>query len=172
MDDEAAFSDSKPVKAYKISASVLQMNFMKKTYNQVEMAKKRRNRINKPNKTKVFPTLLRYDDDPVEGLHGMTVDDRFTRIEKFRFGRFSFGGQNPEVEDLMQLHNNKKRYEDGEISDEEISAKEMAETFQSYRKRPLDIKEEPRENEDIIIETGIPTKKRKNKVKMQGNKDF
>uniref|UniRef100_A0A1I7S1V7 Uncharacterized protein n=2 Tax=Bursaphelenchus xylophilus TaxID=6326 RepID=A0A1I7S1V7_BURXY len=75
----------------------------------------------------------------------------------------------------MELHERKRKsagLEEGELSDEEISAREMAETLNSYRKRPLDIKEEPREEQDIIIETAREPKRRKTKVKVQGVKDF
>lgn len=80
----------------------------------------------------------------------------------------------------MEFHEKRRlNIEDGEInSDEDISARDMAETFNSYRqpgfKRPsydeIEIKQEPNVDEDIIIESVKPGKRRK--LKVQGQKDF
>lgn len=51
----------------RLSSGVLQMNFMKRTFNQVQTQKKRfEAKRRRKEEIKVFPTVLRFDEDPVE----------------------------------------------------------------------------------------------------------
>jgi len=93
---------------------------------------------NDPDKPFIHPTVQSIDDPPDFTKYSpVLVEERFTILEELRFGRFSFQGQNPEVEKWMIYHECKRmgieppsdkeliddmaeEKEEGEISEEEF----------------------------------------------------
>uniref|UniRef100_A0A915LGJ3 Small integral membrane protein 14 n=1 Tax=Meloidogyne javanica TaxID=6303 RepID=A0A915LGJ3_MELJA len=102
----------------KISTEVLRMNFMKRTTVRLEKHQRAQQQqkarediftgIMAVDPPKYYPTAEHIDDDPNWTLGGVMSEWRYTVLENMRFGRFSFKGQNPEVEKLMEFHERRR----------------------------------------------------------------
>nr|CAD2170443.1 unnamed protein product [Meloidogyne enterolobii] len=102
----------------KISTEVLRMNFMKRTTVRLEKQQRAQQQqkarediftgIMAVDPPKYYPTAEHIDDDPNWTLGGVMSEWRYTVLENMRFGRFSFKGQNPEVEKLMEFHERRR----------------------------------------------------------------
>jgi len=49
----------------------------------------------------VHSSVQEFDDDPNCTVNSLLSEERYTVLEKLRFGRFSFKGQNPEIEKVL-----------------------------------------------------------------------
>nr|CAD2139895.1 unnamed protein product [Meloidogyne enterolobii] len=98
----------------KISTEVLRMNFMKRTTVRLEKQQRAQQQqkarediftgIMAVDPPKYYPTAEHIDDDPNWTLGGVMSEWRYTVLENMRFGRFSFKGQNPEVEFILGIN--------------------------------------------------------------------
>ncbi|KAL3087294.1 hypothetical protein niasHT_020557 [Heterodera trifolii] len=118
----------------KISADVLKMNFMKKTTIRIERQRKQNERERTKEQISAgklevlpprhYPTVEHIDDDPNITLGGVMTEWRYSVLmDNLRFGRFSFKGQNPEVEKWMQFHERRRNGIEDEEEDEEEEEK-------------------------------------------------
>lgn len=102
----------------RISTDVLRMNFMKRTTVQMERKEKMQQQqkaseliatgkavVEPP---RFYPVVEHIDDDPNWTLGGVMSEWRYTMLQNQRFGRFSFNGQNPEVEKWMIFHERRR----------------------------------------------------------------
>ncbi|KAL7077200.1 hypothetical protein ACQ4LE_004103 [Meloidogyne hapla] len=102
----------------KISTEVLRMNFMKRTTVRLEKQQRAQQQqkareaifsgVMAVDPPKYYPTAEHIDDDQNWTLGGIMSEWRYTVLENMRFGRFSFKGQNPEIEKLMEFHERRR----------------------------------------------------------------
>jgi len=133
-----ASTSATPISAItsRVSTDLLKMQFMRRTMVQIDTEKRERFKRQREqealrarqqhhqqtsalqavytpltssnNANGVFPVVQKVDDEPDCTLGTPLTEERFTVLEEVKFGRFSYHGQNPEVEKLMVYHECKR----------------------------------------------------------------
>ncbi|KAL3078824.1 hypothetical protein niasHS_014606 [Heterodera schachtii] len=166
----------------KISADVLKMNFMKKTITRIERQKKQNERERTKEQISAgklevlpprhYPTVEHIDDDPNITLGGVMTEWRYSVLmDNLRFGRFSFKGQNPEVEKWMQFHERRRNgIEDEEEEEEEEKREEEGEKRRSREEGELSDEEGDGSIVKLVEEVRNEGRKRRDGRKRQTQK--
>ncbi|KAH7697909.1 M-phase phosphoprotein 6 [Aphelenchoides avenae] len=104
----------------RVSSNVLQMQFMKRSRVMADVTQQEKKDEKKPlERNRVTSTAQKIEDPPVIDLDGTVYETRFPLIQELRYGRFSFKGQNPEIEKLAKVLENRRlgveEEEEGEV---------------------------------------------------------
>lgn len=111
----------------KLSKSVLEMKFMKRTKEKVE------NQIIQEEGEKYFGNQL--TNKLKNESEKFIIEPSFVYCENLIDGRLSFQGMNPELEKLLELENNEKRMELERKKEADVTDEQMAEEWASHNKR-------------------------------------
>lgn len=108
-------------KRVKLSKSILEMKFMKRTKERVE--KEKENAEGEAMYSKEITEKMRNSGNVV------FIETNITSCKNLLNGRLSFGGMNPEIEKLMSNADIKKLEEAERVKEKEISDVEMAKGY-------------------------------------------
>ncbi|XP_015108570.1 M-phase phosphoprotein 6 [Diachasma alloeum] len=111
----------------KLSKSILEMKFMKRTKEKVEQ------QLFQTEGEEYFESQLTTRLKKESGKY--LIEPSFMYCEKLIEGRLSFQGMNPEVEQLIEAEYNEKRQKQEKLKEEEISETQMANHYKSCNPR-------------------------------------
>ncbi|XP_063983901.1 M-phase phosphoprotein 6 [Diachasmimorpha longicaudata] len=112
------------IEKMKLSKSILEMKFMKRTKEKVEQ------QLFQTEGEEYFESQLTTRLKKESGKY--LIEPSFLHCEKLIEGRLSFQGMNPEIEKLIEAELNEEREKLEKLKEEDVSETQMAEHFKSY----------------------------------------